>query len=121
MRRLSGENIWKLVVHLNEVIMNFKRISPEDYRQLAEKQETTLLDIRDPRSFNDAHMDGAIHIEEIVMEQFVEEHPKAKPLVVCCYHGISSQSAAAYFAEKGFTEVYSLDGGFEGWRSVFPD
>lgn len=95
--------------------MNFKRISPENYRQLASSQETTLLDIRDPHSFNDGHIDGATHIEEIVIDQFVEEHPKAKPLVVCCYHGMSSQSAAAYFAEKGFTEVYSLDGGYEGW------
>lgn len=95
--------------------MNFKRITPEDYRQLATRQEATLLDIRDPRSFNTGHIDGAVHIEDIVIEQFVDEHPKAKPLVVCCYHGISSQSAAAYFAEKGFTEVYSLDGGYEGW------
>lgn len=101
--------------------MTFKRISPEAYRQLASGQETTLLDIRDPQSFNAGHIDGALHIEQISIENFVEEHPKAKPLVVCCYHGISSQSAAAYFAEKGFTEVYSLDGGYEGWRGVFPD
>lgn len=101
--------------------MSFKRISPKEYRQLAGEQETTLLDIRDPRSFNEAHIEGATHIEEINVETFVEEQAKEKPLVICCYHGISSQSAAAYFAEKGFTDVYSLDGGFEGWRSAFPD
>lgn len=96
--------------------MNFKRISPEAYRQLASSQATTLLDIRDPQSFAQGHIADAISIEQINIENFVEEEPKDKPLVVCCYHGISSQSAAAFFAEKGFTEVYSLDGGYEGWR-----
>ena len=42
------------------------------------------------------------------------------PLVVVCYHGNSSQSAAAYFIQQGFSDVYSLDGGFELWRSVYP-
>ena len=30
-----------------------------------------------------------------------------------------SQSAAAFLNEKGFDEVYSLDGGFEYWRGCF--
>jgi len=32
---------------------------------------------------------------------------------VVCYHGNSSQSAAAYLVGQGFAEVYSLDGGIE--------
>jgi len=96
--------------------MNFKRISPDDYRQLAASQSTTLLDIRDPQSFAQGHIDEAIHIETINLDLFVAEQPKDQPLVICCYHGISSQSAAAYFAEKGFTDVYSLDGGYAGWK-----
>jgi len=96
--------------------MNFKRITPQDFKQLAAQTECTLLDIRDPQSFAQGHIDNALHIEQINIESFVEEQPKEKPLVICCYHGISSQSAAAYFSEIGFTEVYSLDGGYAGWR-----
>jgi thiosulfate sulfurtransferase len=95
--------------------MNFKRIDPVACQQLLESTAATLLDIRDPQSFRSGHIDNALHIEDIDLERFVEEEPKNKPLVICCYHGISSQSAAAYFAEKGFTDVYSLDGGYEGW------
>jgi thiosulfate sulfurtransferase len=40
---------------------------------------------------------------------------------VVCYRGNSSQSAAAYLASQGFSEVYSLDGGFELWRSLYPE
>lgn len=40
------------------------------------------------------------------------------PLVVVCYHGISSQNAAQYLHEQGFDDVYSLDGGFQAWREA---
>lgn len=96
--------------------MNFKRIDPQGYKKLLASGAVTLLDIRDPQSFAQGHIDAAIHIEAINVETFIEEQPKEKPLVICCYHGNSSQSAAAYFAEKGFTDVYSLDGGYAGWR-----
>ena len=39
------------------------------------------------------------------------------PVLVYCYHGISSQNAAAFLIERGFETVYSLDGGFEAWRA----
>jgi len=94
--------------------MNYKRINAEQCKQLMQESHT-LLDIRDPQSFSQGHIDGALHMEEINLETFVEEHPKQKPLIICCYHGNSSQSAAAYFAEKGLENVYSLDGGYEGW------
>ena len=38
-----------------------------------------------------------------------------------CYHGNSSQSAAAYLVGQGFSEVYSVDGGFELWRATYPE
>ena len=35
--------------------------------------------------------------------------------------GHNALTAAAYLAHQGFAEVYSLDGGFELWRSQYPD
>ena len=35
--------------------------------------------------------------------------------------GLPRENAAAYLAHQGFAEVYSLDGGFELWRSQYPD
>jgi thiosulfate sulfurtransferase len=43
------------------------------------------------------------------------------PVVVCCYHGISSQQAAQFLISQDFTEVYSLDGGFTDWQLQHPD
>ena len=36
-------------------------------------------------------------------------------------HGNSSQPAAQFLYEKGFEQVYSLDGGFEAWQALFPE
>lgn len=96
--------------------MTFKRIDKQNFEQLISGSNTVVLDIRDPQSFARGHIENAIHIEQIDVEAFVAETEKSMPLVIYCYHGMSSQSAAAYFAEKGFTDVYSLDGGYEGWR-----
>jgi thiosulfate sulfurtransferase len=35
---------------------------------------------------------------------------------VYCYHGNSSQSAAAYLAEQGFEATFSIDGGYETYH-----
>ena len=44
--------------------------------------------------------------------------PADGPVVVYCVRGTwVSQKAANYLAEKGF-EVYSLDGGIEGWKAA---
>lgn len=95
--------------------MNFKRINSSECRALLTNPGTTLLDIRDPQSFNSGHIEGAQHIDSLDMPRFLIEHDKNQPLIVCCYHGHSSLSAASFFASKGFTDVYSLDGGYAGW------
>lgn len=100
--------------------LNFKRISIEQAKTLIDNG-ATLADIRDPDSFSAAHIDGAQHVSNISIEDFVREHDLDKPLVVYCYHGNSSQSAAAYLFERGFEDVYSVDGGFDHWHQTYPD
>ena len=51
---------------------------------------------------------------------FMQQYEFDQPVVVVCYHGNSSQGAAQYLAQQGFEQVYSMDGGFESWRSQLP-
>ncbi|WP_304640313.1 thiosulfate sulfurtransferase GlpE [Pseudomonas sp.] len=99
---------------------NFKRIDPQQAEQLLE-QGAGLVDIRDPGSFDAAHIPGAVRLDNANLQQFLARTNQERPLIVCCYHGNSSQPAAAYLADEGFAEVYSLDGGFELWYRTFPD
>ncbi len=98
----------------------YQCISPEQARELLDRG-AALVDVRDPHSFALAHIDGARHLDNQSLADFIAAADLDAPLIVTCYHGHSSQNAAAYLAYQGFSEVYSLDGGFELWRTLYPD
>ena len=98
----------------------FQEIDIQKVKEMSENQSANIVDIRDPASFSSGHIPTAIPVSDENVKEFTENTNKEKPLVVCCYHGISSQGAAAYFAEQGFKEVYSMTGGFEAWRGAYP-
>lgn len=101
--------------------MSFKHISVQDSQKMLAEGKAISMDIRDPQSFESAHIDGAVHLTNDNLQQVVTETDTAQPIIIYCYHGISSQNAAQYFVGQGFEEVYSMDGGFEAWRNMQND
>lgn len=99
----------------------FKHLSCDRARQLLSEADVVVVDIRDERSYNAGHIKHAIHLTNESVASFIATADKSLTTIVCCYHGNSSQSAAQYLASEAFTEVYSLDGGFEQWRLKFPE
>ncbi|WP_260962164.1 thiosulfate sulfurtransferase GlpE [Pseudomonas citri] len=97
----------------------FKRIPPQQAQTLRE-QGAVIVDIRDPATFAALHISGSRHLDNHSVADFIRAADLDAPTVVVCYHGNSSQSAAAYLISQGFTDVYSLDGGFELWRTTYP-
>jgi thiosulfate sulfurtransferase len=98
---------------------NFKRIPPQHAQELRQ-QGAVVVDIRDPQSFALGHISGSLHLDNFSLADFMAGADLDTPLIVSCYHGNSSQSAAAYLSSQGFAAVFSLDGGFELWRNTFP-
>ncbi|MBB3330159.1 thiosulfate sulfurtransferase [Halomonas campaniensis] len=80
-----------------------------------------LVDIRDPMSFAQGHIPASRRLDNDSVGAFLDETPAERPVVVVCYHGHSSQQAAAWLAGQGLAEVYSLDGGFTEWQLRHPD
>jgi thiosulfate sulfurtransferase len=97
----------------------FKRIQPAQAQALRE-QGAVVVDVRDPQTFAASHISGASHLDNLSIADFIRSADLDAPVVVVCYHGNSSQSAAAYLVSQGFSDVYSLDGGFELWRATYP-
>ena len=95
---------------------NYKRISIEKAQELMSDQ-TAIIDVRDRQSFSIGHIKNAVHVSDENIQQFIEGTDKSKPLIIYCYRGNSSQNAADYLSDKGFLDVYSMDGGFEEWSS----
>ncbi|WP_445426162.1 thiosulfate sulfurtransferase GlpE [Alishewanella sp. HL-SH06] len=98
---------------------DFKRISVAETQQLI-MQQAIIADIRDENSFAAGHIEGAYHLTNGSIVQFMQQFPFEQPIVVVCYHGNSSQGAAQYLAQQGYEEVYSMDGGVAAWRAEYP-
>lgn len=98
--------------------MTYQRITPIQCRNILDHKQPILIDIRDRSSFETKHIENALHAERLDMAKFLGETDLAMPLIVYCYHGISSLSVAEFFSEQGFEEVYSLDEGFTGWDQI---
>ena len=98
----------------------FEHISIQQTKERMEQDGIVVVDIRDDNSFEQGHIPGAFHLTNGSLTQFVQENDFETPVVVCCYHGISSQQAAQYLIHQGFEQVYSMDGGFEAWKTTYP-
>ncbi|MDP1930089.1 MAG: thiosulfate sulfurtransferase GlpE [Gammaproteobacteria bacterium] len=97
--------------------MSFIRINAAQARELI-AENAIVVDIRDPQSFSVGSIENAVHIDGDNVDEFISSSDLTRPLIVCCYHGNTSQSAAAYFSENGFLQTYSLDGGYEAWQEL---
>ncbi len=99
---------------------SFEQIDISQAKEMIDTKQATIVDIRDPNSYAEAHIPGAINIGDDNIEEFLKSTDKNKPLICYCYRGFSSQQAADYFSAQGFAKTYSVIGGFEQWRQEYP-
>ena len=95
------------------------QIQIHEAKQKFDQKDCLFVDIRDPGSYEAAHVPGAIHLHDGNVQEFIESTDKDRAVIVYCYHGNSSLGAVAYFLENGFKNVAGMSGGFEAWRQVY--
>ena len=93
--------------------MSYKCISLDEAQYLLDSPETIIVDIRDKQSYEIGNIPRSINISEENINNFLEDAERDKNLLVYCYVGNSSKGASEYFVQKGFKNVFSLDGGYE--------
>lgn len=101
--------------------MSYKHISVSDTFALLDKEDVMIADIRDPNSFQTGHIPGSEHLSNANISEFMMNKEFDQPIIIVCYHGVSSQGAASYLVEQGFEDVYSMDGGFTAWQTQLPE
>lgn len=98
----------------------FRRIDAKSARQLLTRDPVLVLDSRDQASFDHARIAAARRLSSDNLDAILLGAPKFMPVLLYCYHGNASQVYGQMFADFGFAEVYSLDGGFEAWQQLHP-
>ena len=101
-----------------------QQISVSQSQQMLE-DDSIALDVREPDEFAVGHIADARHIPRGMLEFSIENHPdfkdKTRPIVVYCKSGGRSALATATLQQLGYTNVYSLIGGYDAWRAVSDD
>ncbi len=82
------------------------------------RSDALVLDVRDADSYRRGHIEGSQLATEENFSAYLSAAPKDRPIIIYCYHGISSRAYAKRFAERGFSDVFSLDGGYEAWAAA---
>ena len=84
-------------------------------------QGSIALDVRELLEHEMASIPHAHHISRGLLEFMIEGHPtfqnKAAEIVVYCKSGGRSALATATLQQLGFSNVYSMIGGFDQWRA----
>ena len=93
-----------------------------DARKLmAARKDLLLIDIRSPQEFSQGFIAGSQNIPFIDIMEGRHSLPKDRPLLLICSIGGRSFAAVQLLQEKGYTEVYNLDGGLQAWsRASLP-
>jgi molybdopterin/thiamine biosynthesis adenylyltransferase/rhodanese-related sulfurtransferase len=112
------------VASFRELLKNAKAVIREvDTEQAAELRSTQTnavwLDVREPDEYEQGAIPGAVHIPRGHLESQVENRISQHdtPVVVYCAGGTRSAFAAKTLAELGYTDVVSMDGGFNKWKN----
>ncbi len=78
----------------------------------------TVLDVREPDEHAEGALIGALHIPRGHLEAQVEGRivDKDAPVIVYCAGGVRSAFAARTLGELGYSNVFSMAGGFGKWK-----
>ena len=103
---------------VNEIKPLITELTVDDY--LMDPNAYILIDVREDREFSAAHVEGAIHIGKGVLERDIEKkYPTLHtPLVLYCGGGFRSALAADTLGQMGYTQIYSLAGGFRALKAA---
>ena len=115
----------KLVEEANKSI---ETLSPAEVKKLMEKNEITLIDVRDIRElWRDGTIENSQHIPRGMLEFWLDPSSSyyqenkiknSKKMVLFCAMGFRSALATKALVDMGFKNVANAEGGFDSLKNV---
>ncbi|HJR08323.1 MAG TPA: rhodanese-like domain-containing protein [Pyrinomonadaceae bacterium] len=90
----------------------------ETLEHLDTNPDARLIDVREDNEWQAGHATRAEHLGRGIIERDIEEviPDKQTELILYCGGGYRSALAADNLQRLGYTNVYSLDGGWKAWK-----
>ena len=102
---------------VNDAKSRIKEMTVEEFRNEA---DAVLIDTREDSEWAKAHAAGAIHLGKGIIERDIEAKVPETDcrLVLYCGGGFRSALAADALQKMGYTDVFSLAGGWRAWNAA---
>ncbi|MCK9606400.1 MAG: rhodanese-like domain-containing protein [Methylomonas sp.] len=94
----------------------FKTVTADAAEKLIADADPLILDCRELKDYRAGHIDNAMHVHEQLRDSLIKKGDKARDMLIYCYFGHASEHLAEMFCDFGFKQVYSLAGGYAGWK-----
>jgi molybdopterin/thiamine biosynthesis adenylyltransferase/rhodanese-related sulfurtransferase len=104
---------------LREARAQIREVTPQQVDGLS-PGDAVLVDVREESEWEQGYLPGAVHISKGYVEQAIEaEVPdRDTQVILYCAGGVRSLFAAQALEQLGYTNVASMSGGFQAWKSA---
>ncbi|MDE3020482.1 MAG: rhodanese-like domain-containing protein [Pseudomonadota bacterium] len=124
-------NIWLIMTVLSCALLlawptlsrlsgGFKMITPVEAVHFLNRSSAQLIDLRDKKSFEQAHLKQARNIELHELRKCISELAQGENsrFLLYCQHGTQAHIAAGLLKRAGVKEIYCLEGGIKAWQNA---
>ena len=104
---------------LREAREQIREVTVQDLKDLP-PGSAAVVDVREASEWEQGHVPGASHVSKSYIEQQIEgiAPDRDQPVVLYCAGGVRSLFAAQTLVDMGYTDVVSVKGGFQAWKSA---
>jgi rhodanese-related sulfurtransferase len=104
---------------LREARSKVREVTPAEVDRLREQGGVAVVDVREASEWEQGHLPDAIHVSKSYIEQNIEGAipDRSTPVVLYCAGGVRSLFAGETLQQLGYTDVASMSGGFQAWKS----
>jgi rhodanese-related sulfurtransferase len=106
---------------VNDAKSRIRELTIADVKQKLDRNESFhLVDVREESEWAAGHLPKAEHLGKGIIERDIETKiPDTNAeIILYCGGGFRSALAADNLQKMGYTKVWSMDGGFRGWKDA---
>jgi rhodanese-related sulfurtransferase len=115
----SAEELHKMLVE------NDHFITPSEADEILKRGDESYIfvDLRNPRSYDNYHIDGAVNVpmQRVLDEEYEDALKDNRKKILYSDEGITSNEVWMVLSQYGYENLYVLEGGLEYWRRNMVD